>query len=62
MHILTVLNAINFNTNQPIFRLRSRLKQFIVELKKNGVLGPKTKLKNDIVYFDILPFKKAIPD
>jgi len=62
MHILTVLNAINFNTNQPIFRLRSRLKQFIAELKKNGVLGPKTRLRNDIVYFDILPFKRALPE
>jgi len=62
MHILTVLNAINFNTNQPIFRLRSRLKQFITELKKSGVLGPKTRLRNDIVYFDILPFKKALPE
>ncbi len=63
MHILTVLNAINFNTNQPMFRLRSRLKEFITELKKNGVLGLKTKLyNNDMVDFDILPPKKALPD
>ncbi len=62
MHILTVLNAINFNTKQPMFRLRSRFKEFIRELKKNGVLGPKTKLNDDTVYFDILPYKKALPD
>lgn len=63
MHILTVLNAINFNTNQPMFRLRNNLKEFIAELKKNSVLGPKTRLnKSDIVYFDILPFKKQLPD
>jgi len=62
MHILTVLNAINYNINQPMFELRRRFKQFIVELKKNGVLGPKTRLNNDVVYFDILPFKKALPD
>ena len=61
MHILTVLNAINYNINQPMYALRRKLKQFIAELKKNGVLGPKTKLSNDdIVYFDILPPKKAI--
>lgn len=59
MHILTVLNAINFNTNQPLYRLRSRLKEFIGELKRNNVLGPKTKLYNeDVVFFDILPLKK----
>lgn len=63
MHILTVLNAINFNTNQPTFRLRSRLKDFIKELKKNEILGPKTKLYNDdTVYFDVLPFKKTLPE
>lgn len=63
MHILTVLNAINFNTNQPMFRLRNNLKEFITELKKNSVLGPKTRLnKSDVVYFDILPFKKQLPE
>jgi hypothetical protein len=63
MHILTVLNAINYNTNQPMFRLRSKIKQFIAELKKNGVLGLKTKLSNDdTVCFEILPPKKAIHD
>lgn len=63
MHILTVLNAINFNTNQPMFRLRNNLKEFITELKKNNVLGPKTRLnKSDVVYFDILPFKKQLPE
>lgn len=63
MHILTVLNAINFNTNQPMFRLRDLFKSFIHELKKNGVLGPKTKLySNDTVYFDILPPKRTLPD
>jgi hypothetical protein len=62
MHILTVLNAINFNTNQPMFRLRSRFKEFIRELKKNGVLGPKTRFNNDVVYFDILSLKKALPE
>lgn len=62
MHILTVLNAINYNTNQPMFRLRSKIKQFIAELKKNGILGPKTKLyRDDTVYFNILPHKKMIP-
>lgn len=62
MHILTVLNAINFNTNQPMFKLRQLFRSFIKELKKEGVLGPKTRLNNDIVYFDILPFKKALPE
>jgi len=62
MHILTVLNAINFNTNQPMNQLRFKFKRFIQELKKNNVLGPKTKLSNDMVYFDILPFKKALPN
>lgn len=63
MHILTVLNAINYNINQPMYALRRKLKQFIAELKKNGVLGPKTKLSNDdTVYFDILPTKKVLPE
>lgn len=63
MHILTVLNAINFDTNQPMFRLRARLKGFIKELKQQGVLGVKTKSsKDDTVYFDILKPKKALPD
>lgn len=55
MHILTVLNAINYNTNQPMFRLRSRFKAILTELKKHRVLGVKTKLfKDDTVYFDVL--------
>lgn len=63
MHILTVLKAINYNVNQPMFRLRDKLREFITELKKNGVLGPKTKTySNDMVYFDVLPFKKALPE
>ncbi|MFH1823830.1 MAG: hypothetical protein ABH873_01215 [Candidatus Firestonebacteria bacterium] len=63
MHILTVLNAINYNVNQPMKYLRRKIKQFIAELKANDVLGIKTKLyKDDTVYFDILPFKKALPD
>ncbi len=63
MHILTVLNAINYNTNQPIKYLRRKIKQFISELKEKFILGIKTKLYNDdTVYFDILPFKKALPD
>lgn len=62
MHILTVLNAINYNTNQPLFRLRRKIKQFIAELKKNGVLGPKTKLyNNDTVYFEVLKPQKTLP-
>ena len=62
MNIFTVLNAINYNIDQPLFRLRSRLKACITELKKHGVLGNKTKLfKNDTVYFDILPPKKSLP-
>lgn len=65
MHILTVLNAINFNVNQPMYRLRSRLKEFIRELKKQKILGSKTRLdKRDIVHFDIIPFgtREALPD
>ena len=63
MHILTVLNAINYNTNQPMFRLRSRFKEFVKELKKNQVVGVKTRLdKEDVVHFDVLPHKKALPD
>lgn len=62
MHILTVLNAINFNTNQPMFRLRDLMRSFIRELKKNKVLGNKTKLyKDDTVYFDVLPPQKSLP-
>lgn len=63
MHLLTVLNAINFNTDQPLYRLRSRLQEFITELKKNKVLGNKTKVyNNDTVFFDILPPQKTLPD
>lgn len=63
MHILTVLNAINFNTNQPMFKLRQLSKAFMFELKKNGVLGSKTKLdKGDTVYFDVLPRRKRLAD
>lgn len=63
MHILTVLNALNYNTNQPMYELRRKFKQFVGELKEYGVLGSKTKLyRDDTVCFDILPSKKAIPD
>jgi len=63
MHILTVLKAINYNIEQPMYALRRKFKQFIVELKKQGVLGPKTKLyKDDTVYFDVLPAKKLLPE
>lgn len=63
MHILTVLNAINYNTTHPMYELRRKFKQFLAELKKQGVLGPKTKLyKDDTVYFDVLPSKKQLPE
>lgn len=63
MHVLTVLKAINYNIDQPMYTLRRKLKQFITELKKNGILGAKTKLfKDDTVYFDILPPKKMLPE
>lgn len=62
MHILTVLNAINYNVNQPMSELRRRFKSFIAELKKHGILGKKTKLfSNDVVYFDIQNPKKSLP-
>lgn len=62
MHILTVLNAINYNMDQPMFKLRSRLKSFVAELKKNGLLGPKTKIfQDDTVYFDVIKPKKSLP-
>ena len=58
MQMLTVLNAINFNTKQPLYTLRRFLKNFIIELKAHGVLGPKTKLyPDDLVYFDIITRK-----
>ncbi|OIO33783.1 MAG: hypothetical protein AUJ70_02565 [Candidatus Omnitrophica bacterium CG1_02_40_15] len=63
MHVLTVLNAINFNTNQPMFKLRQLFKAFLKELRQNGVLGTKTKLrKGDTVCFDVLPRKKELLD
>ena len=63
MHMLTVLNAINFHTDQPMFKLRQLFKAFLKELKQNDVLGAKTKLrKGDIVCFDVLLQKKALPD
>ena len=62
MHICTVLNAINFNVNQPMFRLRSRTRQFINELKKQGVLGPNTKVySDDTVLFEVLPSSLQLP-
>jgi hypothetical protein len=61
MHMLTVLNAINYNIDQPMYLLRRRFKQFIAELKKYGILGSKTKLyKDDVVYFDVVPSKPKI--
>jgi len=63
MHLLTVLNAINYNTNQPMYALRRKFKQFTTELKKNKVLGPKTKLySDDTVYFDVLQRKKILAE
>ena len=63
MHIVTVLNAINFNTNQPLYTLRYSFKNFLRELKKNKILGKKTKLyKDDTVFFDILSSPKPLPD
>jgi len=62
MHILTVFNAINFNTQQPMYRLRSRFNEFIRELKKHNILGNKTKLYNDdTVYFDVIKPQRTIP-
>lgn len=62
MHISTVLNAINYNTNQPMAELRRRFKSFLIELKKEGVLGKKTQLfMDDTVCFDILPSQKSLP-
>ena len=60
MNTLTVLKAINYNTDQPMYELRRKLRQFISELKTHGILGNKTKVyENDTVYFDILPLKKG---
>lgn len=62
MHMLTVLNAINYNVDQPMHMLRWRIKSFIAELKKHGILGKKTSLSNeDVVYFDIQNPKKSLP-
>ena len=59
MHIITILRAINYNIDQPMYALRRKLKQFITELKKNKVLGPKTKTySDDTVYFDVSQRKK----
>jgi len=61
MHILTVLNAINFNTNQPMFKLRQLFKSFLKELKDHHVLGPKTRIHDDdTVTFDILAPHKVL--
>lgn len=63
MHMLTVLSALNYNINQPMYSLRRRFKQFVAELKKNGVLGSKTKLsKDDTINFDVLPCRKELSD
>lgn len=62
MHLLTVLNAINYNVNQPMSELRRRFKSFMAELKKHGILGKKTRLSSDdVVYFDIQNPKKSLP-
>lgn len=62
MHILTVLNAINYNTNQPMHTLRKRIKAFIAELKKHGVLSNKSRLFNDdMVHLAIQSPKKHLP-
>ena len=62
MHILTVLKAINYNIEQPMYTLRRKFKQFIAELKKVKVLGSKTKLyPDDTVFFDILANPKTFP-
>ena len=63
MHILTVLNGINYNTNQPLYELRRRLKGFIKELKTQKILGPKTRVyKDDTVYFDVINnYPKSLP-
>lgn len=62
MHMLTVLNAINFNTQQPKYRLRSRLNEFIRELKEHNVLGEKTKLySDDTVFFEVISSQKKLP-
>ncbi len=60
--ILTVLKAINYNIEQPTYALRRKFKQFIAELKRARVLGPKTKLyPDDTVFFDILANPKTLP-
>lgn len=54
INILTALKAINFNTNQPMFRLRCYVKECFAELKKAGVLGSKAKIyPDDTLYFDV---------
>ena len=65
LHILTALKAINYNIEQPMFRLRSKMKEFISELKKEKVLGSKTKIySDDTVFFDTLStsVKKGLPE
>lgn len=62
MHICTVLNAINFNTDYPMTELRRNMKKFITELKQHKILGSKTKLYNDdVVYFDIVKPTNFLP-
>ncbi|MBU2568210.1 MAG: hypothetical protein KJ967_05525 [Elusimicrobia bacterium] len=63
LHILTALKAINYNIEQPMFRLRSKIKEFVNELKKENVLGPKTKIySDDTVFFDTLSAKKELAE
>ena len=61
MHLVTVLRAINFDTDkQPMFKLRQLFKSFLRELKEKGVLGPNTKMENDIITFDLAKNHKSL--
>ena len=59
MHIVTVLGAINFNTDQPMKKLREHFRGFVRELKAIGALGPRTRIRRDVVYWD-LPKGKSL--
>lgn len=63
MHILTVLNAINWPTDQqPMFKIRESFKEFFNDLRGFNVLGDKSKIyDDDTVYFDINKKITCIP-
>lgn len=61
-HFLTLAGVINLETDKPHFEIRRQIKQAMTDLRKVGVLAPRSKFSGDVVTLAVMAQgAKALP-